>query len=218
MGFPDLQDGRPPRDRAGAELTSGPVPAEMPDEDTTGYRPPAPGTAVAPPRANGAAGSRPAGRSGAHRRSVASPPRQTWPAAPTVTGAPDRSPPPSRAATGAQDQLPPPGLAITREAPGTRRSTAPPAGPDRSGGRRGPLRGFPPPPGQPGPVYPPGQFSPWNRASTRAAWLGIAGAEGGAAEADPGYSALAAPPSAPAMPSQAARVDARFHGENWPGG
>ena len=191
MGFPDLQDGRPPRDRAGAELTSGPVPAEMPDEDTTGYRPPAPGTAVAPPRANGAAGSRPAGRSGAHRRSVASPPRQTWPAAPTVTGAPDRSPPPSRAATGAQDQLPPPGLAITREAPGTRRSTAPPAGPDRSGGRRGPLRGFPPPPGQPGPVYPPGQFSPWNRASTRAAWLGIAGAEGGAAEADPGYSALA---------------------------
>jgi hypothetical protein len=150
MGFPDLQDGRPPRDRAGAELTSGPVPAEMPDEDTTGYRPPAPGTAVHPPPANGTAGSRPAGRSGAHRRSVASPQRQARPAAPTATGAPDRS-----------------------------------------GARRGPLRGFPPPPGQPGPVYPPGQFSPWNRASTRAAWLGMAGAEGGAAEADPGYSALA---------------------------
>jgi len=231
MGFPDLQDGRPPRDRAGAELTSGPVPAEMPDEDTTGYRPPAPGTGAAPPRANGTAGSRPAGRSGAHRRSVASPQKQTWPAAPTAAAAPDRSQPPSRAATGAPDQSQPPGrrvagrrdqswlssppgggrglpaapaatgpraglderggLAITREAPGTRRGTAPQAGPDRGGARRSPLRGFPPPPGQPGPVYPPGQFSPWNRASTRAAWLGVAGVEGGAAEADPGYSALA---------------------------
>ena len=231
MGFPDLQDGRPPRDRAGAELTSGPVPAEMPDEDTTGYRPPASGTGAAPPRANGTAGSRPAGRSGAHRRSVASPQKQTWPAAPTVAAAPDRSQPPSRAATGAPDQSQPPGrsvagprdqswlssppgggrglpaapaatgpraglderggLAITREAPGTRRGTAPQAGPDRGGARRSPLRGFPPPPGQPGPVYPPGQFSPWNRASTRAAWLGVAGVEGGAAEADPGYSALA---------------------------
>jgi hypothetical protein len=247
MGFPDLQDGRPPRDSAGAELASGPVPAETPDEDTTGYRPPAPGTGVAAPRANGTAGSRPAGRSGAHRRSVAGPQRQPWPAAPTVTGARDRSQPPSRGGTGPQDQLQPPSravagpqdqswlssppgggrglpaappvtgppatgpqarhgrrpgpaadgldedgrLAITREAPTTRRGTAPQAGPDRTGARRGPLRGFPPPPGQPGPVYPPGQFSPWNRASTRAAWLGIARAGGGAAEADPGYSALA---------------------------
>jgi hypothetical protein len=57
--------------------------------------------------------------------------------------------------------------------------------------RRGPLRGFPPAPGQPDPVYPPGQFSPWNRASTRSAWLGIAGTGGGCTEADPGYSALA---------------------------
>jgi hypothetical protein len=30
---------------------------------------------------------------------------------------------------------------------------------------KGPVRGFPPAPGQPPPVYPPGQFSAWNRAS-----------------------------------------------------
>jgi hypothetical protein len=40
-------------------------------------------------------------------------------------------------------------------------------------------------------VYPPGQFSGWNRASTRSAWLGIAGTGGGTADTDPGYSALA---------------------------
>jgi hypothetical protein len=59
--------------------------------------------------------------------------------------------------------------------------------------RRGPLRGFPPLPGQPNPFYPPGQFSPWNRPSTRAAWLGIARPAGGAADAEdePGYSLLA---------------------------
>jgi hypothetical protein len=83
------------------------------------------------------------------------------------------------------------GLAITREAPGTRRRTAPQAGTHPSGTRRGPLRGFPPAPGQPDPVYPPGQFSPWNRASTRSAWLGIAGTGGGPADTDPGYSDLA---------------------------
>jgi hypothetical protein len=40
-------------------------------------------------------------------------------------------------------------------------------------------------------VYPPGQFSPWNQASTRSAWLGIAGTGGGTADTEPGYSALA---------------------------
>src|SRR5215813_8705318 len=84
------------------------------------------------------------------------------------------------------------GLAITREAPGTRRSAAAQAGPHPpSPGLGGPLRGFPPAPGQADPVYPPGQFSPWNRPSTRAAWLGIAARGGGAIEAEPGYSALA---------------------------
>src|SRR5438552_7790677 len=40
MGYPDLQDGVPPRSRAGAELSDGPVPAETPGEEAPGYRPP----------------------------------------------------------------------------------------------------------------------------------------------------------------------------------
>jgi len=53
-------------------------------------------------------------------------------------------------------------------------------------------------------VYPPGQFSPWNRSSTRAAWLG-ADQSGGTQgeEAEPGYSALAvSDPSADATTTQ----------------
>jgi hypothetical protein len=48
-------------------------------------------------------------------------------------------------------------------------------------------------PGQPEPVYPPGEFSPWNRPSVRAAWLGISrlGDSHGDQEAEPGYAALA---------------------------
>lgn len=232
MGFPDLQDGRPPTGGAGAELTSGPVPAELPDEDTTGHPPPVPGTQVPPRRATSTAGSRPTGRTGAHRRSVTSAQKQPWPAAPAVTGPQDRPQSPGRTVASPRDGSPdarrplgdgrpvaggpaapattgpqarhgrPPGpsadgldedggLAITREAPGTRGRTAPQAGTQRGGARRGPLRGFPPTPGQPDPVYPPGQFSAWNRASTRSAWLGIAGPGGGSADTDPGYSALA---------------------------
>jgi hypothetical protein len=57
-------------------------------------------------------------------------------------------------------------------------------------------------PGQPGPVYPPGQFSSWNKPSVRTSWLG---ANGGGAdlEAEPGYSALAiSDPSADATTTQ----------------
>src|SRR5215472_4769897 len=169
MGFPDLQDGRPPPGGAGAELTSGPVPTEMPDEHTAGHPPPGSSTAGPPP----------AGRTGAHRRSVTSPQRQPWPAAPTVTGPQDRSQSPSRTVASPRDGSPAP-----RRPPGDGRPMA-------GGDRRGPLRGFPPAPGQPDPVYPPGQFSPWNRASTRSAWLGIAGAGGGSTDTDPGYSDLA---------------------------
>ena len=74
----------------------------------------------------------------------------------------------------------PPGVAITREPPGARRSAPQQASSPRDGGRGGPIRGYPPRPGQPDPVYPPGQFSSWNRASTRAAWLGVTGGAGGA--------------------------------------
>jgi hypothetical protein len=60
-------------------------------------------------------------------------------------------------------------------------------------------------PGQPGPVYPPGQFSVWNRPSVRASWLGMNGnGDGlGDGEAEPGYSILAtSDPSADATVTQ----------------
>jgi hypothetical protein len=60
-------------------------------------------------------------------------------------------------------------------------------------------------PGQPGPVYPPGQFSGWNRLSVRASWLGMNGnGDGpGEREAEPGYSVLAtSDPSADATATQ----------------
>jgi hypothetical protein len=61
-------------------------------------------------------------------------------------------------------------------------------------------------PGQPGPVYPPGQFSGWNRLSVRASWLGTNGNGGGPSEreVEPGYSILAtSDPSADATATQA---------------
>ena len=60
-------------------------------------------------------------------------------------------------------------------------------------------------PGQPGPVYPPGQFSGWNRLSVRASWLSMSGnGDGpGETEAEPGYSVLAtSDPSADATVTQ----------------
>ena len=60
-------------------------------------------------------------------------------------------------------------------------------------------------PGQPGPVYPPGQFSLWNRPSVRASWLGMNGNGDGPwdSEAEPGYSILAtSDPSADATVTQ----------------
>ena len=66
----------------------------------------------------------------------------------------------------------------------------------RAGGTagKGPLRGFPPAPGQPPPLYPPGQFSAWNRASAPGRGgdrpgTGPSGPEAGYQDA--GYSALA---------------------------
>ncbi len=54
MGYPDLQDGRPPRSRAGAELADGLVPAEMDREEAPEYRPPlVPGTDRAASPGNG---------------------------------------------------------------------------------------------------------------------------------------------------------------------
>jgi hypothetical protein len=87
-----------------------------------------------------------------------------------------------------------------------RRAAPEPAGDGpRAGGRygwaggaagKGPVRGFPPTPGQPPPLYPPGQFSAWNRTAGPVA-DGQAGArsEGdprqAGSHAGPGYSVLA---------------------------
>src|SRR6185312_16199104 len=61
---------------------------------------------------------------------------------------------------------------------------------------KGPIRGFPPAPGQPPPFYPPGQFAAWNPPGARPApremdrsWYGGSNPDGQAY--DPGYSALA---------------------------
>jgi hypothetical protein len=91
-------------------------------------------------------------------------------------------------------------------------------------------------PGQPGPVYPPGQFSVWNRPSVRASWLGVNGNGDGmpGGEAEPGYSILAtSDPSADATvtqtwtviddaggwspPPPARDVSAHTDGEGFPG-
>ena len=91
-------------------------------------------------------------------------------------------------------------------------------------------------PGQPGPVYPPGQFSVWNRPSVRASWLGMNGNGDGTrdGEAEPGYSILAtSDPSADATvtqtwavideaggwspPPTARDVSAHTDGEGFPG-
>ena len=89
----------------------------------------------------------------------------------------------------------------------------------RARGLRGPIRGFPPLPGQANPVYPPGQFSAWNRASTRAAWLGDTGPGApGEGDAEPGYSALAiSDPSADATATQTwAVIDDDQFSSGWP--
>jgi hypothetical protein len=90
---------------------------------------------------------------------------------------------------------------------------------------KGPVRGFPPAPGQPAPVYPPGQFSAWNQASgatregrpggragKKDAWPVAASAEHGYAEPD--YSVLAvSDPAADATATQTwAVVDDRTAG------
>jgi len=62
---------------------------------------------------------------------------------------------------------------------------------------KGPIRGFPPAPGQPPPLYPPGQFSAWNRTPrsggdaldaagpASGAWSALSGAGGSVATAPP---------------------------------
>src|SRR5271155_3247182 len=51
---------------------------------------------------------------------------------------------------------------------------------------RGPVRGYPPGPGQPPPMYPPGQFAAWNRGPGRAS--GVQPGPSGLASTSPGQS------------------------------
>jgi len=91
--------------------------------------------------------------------------------------------------------------------------------------RKGPARGFPPAPGQPPPVYPPGQFAAWNLPADGAG--GVAAAWPGAASAEHGYGWPAAkgpggaayPPSmdVPSIQPWAADDDATGSASSWPG-
>ena len=90
--------------------------------------------------------------------------------------------------------------------------TAGPAG-------KGPLRGFPPAPGAPDPVYPPGQFSPWNPPAVRSAGPGGRPGPGPwpADASEPGYSLLAvSDPSADMTSTQTwAVLDAAQLDDGW---
>jgi hypothetical protein len=84
-------------------------------------------------------------------------------------------------------------------------------------GGRGPVRGYPPAPGAPDPVYPPGQFSPWNSPELRTA-AGRPGHSAGLGPDpdEPGYSQLAvSDPAADATATQTWAVldDAALDGE-----
>ncbi len=127
-----------------------------------------------------------------------------------------RRPPPQRSGDEIQGGTRPPGPAGT--GPRTGGSlwssgafrTAGPSG-------RGPVRGFPPAPGAPDPVYPPGQFSPWNSAELRTA-AGRANHSAGLGPdlGEPGYSQLAvSDPAADATATQTWAVldEAQLGGE-----
>jgi hypothetical protein len=91
--------------------------------------------------------------------------------------------------------------------------------------RKGPARGFPPAPGQPPPVYPPGQFAAWNlpadgASSVAAAWPGAASAEHGYGwPAAKGPGGAAYPPSVdvPSIQPWPADDDATGSASSWPG-
>jgi hypothetical protein len=91
--------------------------------------------------------------------------------------------------------------------------------------RKGPARGFPPAPGQPPPVYPPGQFAAWNlpadgAGSVAAAWPGAASAEHGYGwPAAKGPGGAAYPPSVdvPSIQPWPADDDATGSASSWPG-
>ena len=188
------QPGRPPQP-GGAATTDPPVRGR-----TSHRRAPGPDTPAAPRPPSGAdpLGGRDdresRGRHGGGRGRRAAPP-----AAPPPAHEDAWRRPPRRSSDEVQGGTRPPGRAGTGGSlwsSGAFR-TAGPSG-------RGPVRGYPPAPGAPDPVYPPGQFSPWNSAELRTApgRPGL-GAGLGPDPAEPGYSQLAvSDPSADATATQ----------------
>ena len=197
--------GSPERGRATHRRAPGPGSAPAPTADS---RPPS-GADLLPGRDNrGRGAARPAGRAAAPPpagREAAASRENAW-----------RRPPQQRSGNEIQGGTRPPGPA----GPGPRTGgslwssgafrTAGPSG-------RGPVRGFPPAPGAPDPVYPPGQFSPWNSAELRTA-AGRANHSAGLGPdlGEPGYSQLAvSDPAADATATQTWAVldEAQLGGE-----
>jgi len=132
-----------------------------------------------------------------------------WPAVGGMTGGP--APGGARTGGAAADDRVPAGRGGT--APGSMQADSARYGAAGGNAGKGPVRGFPPAPGQAAPVYPPGQFSAWNQAAAqgkagrgtggtgRAAWPAALSAEHGYAEPD--YAVLAvSDPAADATATQ----------------
>jgi hypothetical protein len=100
-----------------------------------------------------------------------------------------------------------------RRAPG--RDNAPAGtgwyGPPGGAAGKGPIRGFPPAPGQPAPLYPPGQFAAWNRAPQGGNGSGPGDGDGWQA----GYPDTAAPGYADAGYADAGYADAGYPGAGY---
>jgi hypothetical protein len=80
---------------------------------------------------------------------------------------------------------------------------------------KGPVRGFPPAPGQPPPVYPPGQFSAWNRAARPAADGLLDGGQAADGWVVPDYSEPASHDSAAPWPPEPGYADSGYDGPGY---
>jgi hypothetical protein len=190
------QPGRPPQP-GGAATTGPPVRGR-----TSHRRAPGPDTPAGPPPPSGADpldGRDNRESRGRHGTGGSRGRRAAQPAAPPPPHEDASRRPPRRSSDELQGGTRPPGPAGTGGSlwsSGAFR-TAGPSG-------RGPVRGYPPAPGAPDPVYPPGQFSPWNSAELRTApGRPDLGGGPGPDPAEPGYSQLAvSDPSADATATQ----------------
>jgi len=80
---------------------------------------------------------------------------------------------------------------------------------------KGPVRGFPPAPGQPPPIYPPGQFSAWNRAARPAADGLLDGGQAAGGRVAPDYCEPASYDSAAPWPPEPGYADPGYDGPGY---